>query len=53
LNGKPVKATVEARQHLATSWRQALHLTGTHIGCEHGVCGLQYHDRRPLGARFA
>ena len=39
LNGEPVTATVEARQHLADFLRQALGLTGTHIGCEHGVCG--------------
>ncbi len=39
LNGKPITARVEARQHLADFLRQALQLTGTHIGCEHGVCG--------------
>jgi aerobic carbon-monoxide dehydrogenase small subunit len=39
LNGEPVAATVAARQHLADFLRQALGLTGTHIGCEHGVCG--------------
>ena len=39
LNGKQVEATVEARLHLADFLRQALQLTGTHIGCEHGVCG--------------
>jgi aerobic carbon-monoxide dehydrogenase small subunit len=39
LNGEPVAATVAARQHLADFLRQELGLTGTHIGCEHGVCG--------------
>jgi aerobic carbon-monoxide dehydrogenase small subunit len=39
LNGKPVNATVDARLHLADFLRQTLRLTGTHIGCEHGVCG--------------
>jgi carbon-monoxide dehydrogenase small subunit len=39
LNGKPIAAKVEARQHLADFLRQTLRLTGTHIGCEHGVCG--------------
>ena len=39
LNGKPVAATVAAREHLADFLRQRLGLTGTHIGCEHGVCG--------------
>ena len=31
--------TVEGRVHLADFLRQDLGLTGTHIGCEHGVCG--------------
>jgi carbon-monoxide dehydrogenase small subunit len=39
LNGVPIAATVAARQHLADFLRQALGLTGTHVGCEHGVCG--------------
>ena len=39
LNGKPVSARVEARLHLADFLRHTLGLTGTHIGCEHGVCG--------------
>jgi len=39
LNGKPVIATVDARLNLADFLRQTLRLTGTHIGCEHGVCG--------------
>jgi carbon-monoxide dehydrogenase small subunit len=39
LNGKSVKLKVEARQTLADAMRDILGLTGTHIGCEHGVCG--------------
>jgi carbon-monoxide dehydrogenase small subunit len=39
INGKPVKRRVKARQHLADFLRQELELTGTHLGCEHGVCG--------------
>jgi carbon-monoxide dehydrogenase small subunit len=39
LNGKPVSARVEARLHLADFLRHTLGLTGTHVGCEHGVCG--------------
>ena len=39
LNGRPVEADVEPRTHLADFLRERLHLTGTHLGCEHGVCG--------------
>ncbi|AXK80932.1 (2Fe-2S)-binding protein [Pseudolabrys taiwanensis] len=39
LNGQPVSAEVDARLHLADFLRHTLKLTGTHIGCEHGVCG--------------
>lgn len=39
LNGKPLKRRVKARQHLADFVRQELELTGTHLGCEHGICG--------------
>lgn len=39
LNGKSVTADVDARLHLADFLRHTLHLTGTHVGCEHGVCG--------------
>src|SRR5262245_7376531 len=39
LNGRPVSATVEARLSLADFLRHTLRLTGTHVGCEHGVCG--------------
>ena len=39
INGKPVSASVEPRTHLADFLRETLNLTGTHLGCEHGVCG--------------
>jgi aerobic-type carbon monoxide dehydrogenase small subunit (CoxS/CutS family) len=39
VNGRLVRVRVRARQHLADFLRQELELTGTHLGCEHGVCG--------------
>lgn len=39
VNGEGVKADVVPRTHLADFLRDDLLLTGTHIGCEHGVCG--------------
>ena len=39
LNGKPVEVEVEPRMHLADCLRDELRQTGTHLGCEHGVCG--------------
>lgn len=39
VNGKQYSSTVETRVHLADFLRQDLKLTGTHVGCEHGVCG--------------
>jgi aerobic carbon-monoxide dehydrogenase small subunit len=39
VNGSPISAIVEPRMHLADFLRESLRLTGTHIGCEHGVCG--------------
>jgi carbon-monoxide dehydrogenase small subunit len=39
LNGKAVSADVPARTTLADCIRHHLLQTGTHIGCEHGVCG--------------
>lgn len=39
VNGEAVEETVEPRTHLADFLRERLALTGTHIGCEHGVCG--------------
>jgi carbon-monoxide dehydrogenase small subunit len=39
VNGRPVEASVEPRASLADLLRDDLDLTGTHVGCEHGVCG--------------
>lgn len=39
LNGKLAEAEPEPRTTLADCLRDELRLTGTHIGCEHGVCG--------------
>ncbi len=39
VNGRAVDAKVESRRLLADFLRRDLNLTGTHIGCEHGVCG--------------
>jgi carbon-monoxide dehydrogenase small subunit len=39
VNGEPRAAKVEPRVTLADFLREHLRLTGTHLGCEHGVCG--------------
>ena len=39
INGAEVGGTVEPRRTLADFLRENLGLTGTHLGCEHGVCG--------------
>ncbi len=39
VNGESVRTRVSARQHLADFLREQLELKGTHLGCEHGVCG--------------
>jgi aerobic carbon-monoxide dehydrogenase small subunit len=39
VNGEAISARVEARKTLVDFLRDDLALTGTHIGCEHGVCG--------------
>jgi carbon-monoxide dehydrogenase small subunit len=39
VNGVPLKASVPARRLLSDCLRHDLNLTGTHVGCEHGVCG--------------
>ncbi|HXR59487.1 MAG TPA: (2Fe-2S)-binding protein [Burkholderiales bacterium] len=39
VNGTTVKRRVEPRQHLVDFLRDELGLTGSHAGCEHGVCG--------------
>ena len=39
VNGQPYRRTVEPRLLLSDFIRHELGLTGTHVGCEHGVCG--------------
>jgi aerobic carbon-monoxide dehydrogenase small subunit len=39
VNGRPLEAEVEPRRLLADLLREDAHLYGTHLGCEHGVCG--------------
>jgi carbon-monoxide dehydrogenase small subunit len=39
VNGERVDAHILPRLNLADFLREHLHLTGTHVGCEHGVCG--------------
>jgi carbon-monoxide dehydrogenase small subunit len=40
VNGSEVTVLVRPRVHLADVLREQLGLTGTHLGCEHGVCGM-------------
>ena len=50
VNGTAVTLDVEPRLTLADALRQRLGLTGTHLGCEHGVCGactVQIDGRAP------
>ena len=39
VNGTVVRRRIEARVHLIDFLREELGLTGSHVGCEHGVCG--------------
>src|SRR6185437_9067513 len=39
VNGREYERQVEPRRSLADFLREDLELTGTHVGCEHGVCG--------------
>jgi carbon-monoxide dehydrogenase small subunit len=39
VNGEAVSRTVDARRNLVDFLREDLQLTGSHVGCEHGVCG--------------
>jgi carbon-monoxide dehydrogenase small subunit len=39
VNGKPAQGEVQPRVSLADFLRESVRLTGTHLGCEHGVCG--------------
>jgi len=49
VNGKPASGLAEPRTHLADFLREDLLLTGTHVGCEQGVCGActVFVDGRP------
>jgi len=50
VNGKPHRIEVEPRRSLADALRDNCGLTGTHLGCEHGVCGActVLHDGDPV-----
>jgi carbon-monoxide dehydrogenase small subunit len=52
VNGTPHEVTVEARRTLADMLRHDLGYTGTHLGCEHGICGActVLLDGRPVRA---
>jgi carbon-monoxide dehydrogenase small subunit len=39
VNGQPYERTVEVRKTLVDFLREDLRLIGTHVGCEHGICG--------------
>jgi len=39
VNGEEVTRTIAVRQHLVDFLRTELGLTGSHLGCEHGICG--------------
>jgi len=39
VNGQTIEREVPVRQHLVDFLREDLGLTGSHLGCEHGVCG--------------
>jgi carbon-monoxide dehydrogenase small subunit len=39
VNGTPATHSVEPREHLIDFLRERVGLTGSHVGCEHGVCG--------------
>src|SRR5262249_37229932 len=39
VNGQSVRRRVEPRQNLVDFLREVVELTGSHVGCEHGVCG--------------
>jgi carbon-monoxide dehydrogenase small subunit len=55
VNGRRVEMEVEPRLHLADFLREHLHLTATHLGCEHGVCGActVLADGKPIRACIA
>ena len=58
VNGREVEVEVEPRLTLADCLRHHLRLTGTHVGCEHGICGactvlLDGHPVRSCTTRVA
>ncbi len=55
VNGKSCAVSVEPRRNLADTLRDDLGLTGTHVGCEHGVCGActVLVDNRPVRSCLA
>jgi aerobic carbon-monoxide dehydrogenase small subunit len=55
VNGRPAAADVPARRLLSDFLRHDLRLTGTHVGCEHGVCGActVLLDGRPIRSCLA
>ncbi|HEV2550879.1 MAG TPA: (2Fe-2S)-binding protein [Stellaceae bacterium] len=55
VNGRRVAAEIEPRLSLADFLREHLHLTATHLGCEHGVCGActVLADGKPIRACIA
>lgn len=55
VNGSPTNVVVEPRTHLADVLREQLFLTGTHLGCEQGVCGActVLIDGRPMRSCIA
>jgi carbon-monoxide dehydrogenase small subunit len=55
VNGQAISVEIEPRLNLADFLREALNLTGTHLGCEHGVCGACTHlvDGEPVRSCIA
>ena len=39
VNGEPIRERIDARMTLVDFLREKLSLTGSHVGCEHGICG--------------
>jgi len=52
INGRQYDQEVEHRQTLADFLRENLSLTGTHVGCEQGVCGSRLPDAGSAGRQY-
>ena len=53
VNGRRHEREVEPRRLLSDFIREDLRLTGTHLGCEHGVCGFFFFcSTYSVGAKF-